>query len=237
VSYGGGADGNAGYGGYNGPSTGGVSDAPGATWSPTPGSYNPTMPGQKFEPPQQFQPQQPPWASPQPPVGGSIGTGPGALTGAAATGIGAGLTPFNPQYLDQLTKSITAQQTRNLNENVLPGIAQGGQAAGQYGGGSRAELAKGVAMRGLGEGIANTVAPLYQQGYEASLGRNLQAGQLGMQGLLGLGGLDINRMNAETNAASAMANAAGAPQYSNPWLTGIGTAASLYPILQGLWGK
>ena len=196
-------------------SPGGNMYMPGATqpWATTPGAGTPTAP-----------------------TGQSIGTGPGALSNAAAQGIGAGLTPFNPQYLDQLTRSLTSMQTRNLNENVLPGISQAGQQAGQYGGGSRAELAKGVAMRGMGEGIANTVAPLYQQGYEQALNRNMGAGGQAMSGLLGLGGLDIGRMNAETQAASAMANAAGAPQYTNPYLSGLGGFLSMMQMFQN-WGN
>ena len=159
------------------------------------------------------------------------------LTNSAMQGIGAATQPFNSQYYDQVGQSLYNKANRNLFENVIPQIQQSGQAAGQYGGGSRNQIAQGIAMRGMNEGVFNAMAPLYAQGYESNLNRNLQGGQTALQGLLGLGNLDIQRMNAETNAASAMANAAGAPQYSNPYASGLGAMMSLLPFLSGTWGK
>jgi hypothetical protein len=160
------------------------------------------------------------------------------LTNTAMTGLGMGVQPFNSQWYDQLSQSLWNQGNRNLTENVLPQINTGAQLAGQYGG-SRQGQAQGLAMDRMNQSVFNALAPAYAQGYENSQNRGVQSGQAAMQGLLGLGGLDINRMNAQTNAAAVAAQAAGAPVYTSPWGAALGGGLGLAQIgnLLGWWGN
>jgi len=162
------------------------------------------------------------------------------LTDAVKQGFGMGLAPFNPSWYDQLGKSLYNQANQNLQENILPGIDQAGMQAGQYGGGSRADLAKGVAIRGMNQNVMNAMAPQYATGYENWLNRGVQTGGLAMNGLLGLGSNDVARYDAQTKAASAAAQANGTPFYTSPWGAAIGGAggiAELINILGKNWGN
>lgn len=81
-------------------------------------------------------------------------------------------TQGNP-YLDQMAANITRQYTQNLNENILPGVRYGAQAAGGFGG-SRQGIAEGKAIEGSNEGLASALANLYGQSYESQQNRDLQ---------------------------------------------------------------
>lgn len=72
----------------------------------------------------------------------------------------------NP-YLDQQASAITGQLTRNLQENVLPGIGQSATAAGQYGG-SRQGIAEGLAMSRMNQDLAPALSQLYGNAYESA---------------------------------------------------------------------
>jgi hypothetical protein len=168
-----------------------------------------------------------PWTNPL------MGNAP--LTSAVQQGFGIGLQPFNPQWYDQLSKNLFQQGSQNLTENVLPALNSNAIMAGGYGG-DRANLAQGVATDRMNQSVFNAVAPLYASGYENTLNRNLQTGQNAMQGLLGLGSLDIGSYNAQTNAATAASGAAGNPIYTNPFAAGLGGALGMYQLWKLLGG-
>lgn len=78
-------------------------------------------------------------------------------------------TPDNP-YLDQQANAITASLTRNMNENVMPGIRSNAIAGGQYGG-SRQGIAEGLATSRLNQDLAPALTNLYGGAYENAQGR------------------------------------------------------------------
>ena len=72
--------------------------------------------------------------------------------------------PDNP-YLNQQASAITNQLTRNLNEQVMPGIRSEALASGQYGG-SRQGIAEGLAASRLNQDLAPALTNLYGGAYE-----------------------------------------------------------------------
>lgn len=72
--------------------------------------------------------------------------------------------PNNP-YLDQQAAAITGQLTRNMQENVMPGIRSEALASGQYGG-SRQGIAEGLAASRLNQDLAPALTSLYGGAYE-----------------------------------------------------------------------
>ena len=77
--------------------------------------------------------------------------------------------PNNP-YLDQQAGAITNMLTRNVNENVMPGIRSSAIAGGQYGG-SRQGIAEGLATSRLNQDLAPALTNLYGGAYENAQGR------------------------------------------------------------------
>lgn len=75
----------------------------------------------------------------------------------------------NP-YLQQQANAITGQLTRNLNENVMPGIRSEALASGQYGG-SRQGLAEGLAASRLNQDLAPALTGLFGGAYENAQNR------------------------------------------------------------------
>lgn len=71
----------------------------------------------------------------------------------------------NP-YIASQAKALQDSANQNLQQNVLPGIGQGAQAAGMYGS-SRQGTAEGQAMANSQTGIAAAQANLYGQSYQA----------------------------------------------------------------------
>ena len=66
----------------------------------------------------------------------------------------------NNQYLDAQAQNIQTRLNRNLQENIMPGIGQGAEAAGQYGG-SRQGIAQGKAIADTQDNYAGQMANLY----------------------------------------------------------------------------
>lgn len=97
--------------------------------------------------------------------------------------------PDNP-YLDQQARAITANMTRNMQENVMPGIRSEALAAGQYGG-SRQGIAEGLAASRLNQDLAPALTSLYGGAYE-----NAQQRMFGTAGALN----DQAFQNAQANA-------------------------------------
>ena len=77
--------------------------------------------------------------------------------------------PDNP-YLDQQANSITDQITRNMMENIMPGIRSDAIVSGQYGG-SRQGLAESKAISNLNRDIAPALTNLYGGAYENAQNR------------------------------------------------------------------
>lgn len=107
----------------------------------------------------------------------------------------------NP-YLDQMAQGIMQQQTRNLNEQILPGVRSQAIAAGGFGD-ARHGVAEGLAMGRTNDAIAREMANLYGTDYQKSMDRNAQLYQSEMQNQLGYAGLDTQRYGIDTGAATA----------------------------------
>lgn len=90
----------------------------------------------------------------------------GALDPTSALGKLLSGNVTNP-YLDRQAGAIANQLTRNLNENVLPGVRSNALAAGQYGS-SRQGIAEGLAMSRMNQDMASSLANLYGGAYENS---------------------------------------------------------------------
>lgn len=72
--------------------------------------------------------------------------------------------PDNP-YLQQQANAITGQMTRNLQENVMPGIRSDSVLSGQYGG-SRQGIAEGLAASRMNQDLAPALTNLFGGAYE-----------------------------------------------------------------------
>lgn len=123
----------------------------------------------------------------------------------------------NP-WLQQQGQALQAMSNQNLQQNVLPGIGQGAQAAGMYGS-SRQGVAEGQAMGNAQNGLNAALANMYSQAYGQDQNYNLGMGNLALNnkqannsydlGLrnsdLGFGQLDanINQQNFNNNLAGA----------------------------------
>lgn len=93
--------------------------------------------------------------------------------------------PQNNPYFQQAVQSAIRPVTENFQEQVMPGIRQGAQAAGQQGS-SRQGIAEGIAARGYMNTVGDISANMGNQAYAQGLQAVQASGQLG-QGLAGLG--------------------------------------------------
>lgn len=103
----------------------------------------------------------------------------------------------NPAFQAALSSAIRPV-TQNFQEQVMPAIQQGAQAAGQMGG-SRQGIAEGIAARGYQDTVGDISANMGNQAYAQGLQALQSAGQLGagmtaQQGglLSGMAGLGSN---------------------------------------------
>lgn len=108
-------------------------------------------------------PNAPPGVAPAGPA--NLGFGGGAPAGPAAP---------NP-YLQQQGQAIIGDVTRNLQNNILPGINSGAQLAGGFGG-SRQGIAQGLAIQGATRDTSNALAGLYGNAYESDANRTNSMG-------------------------------------------------------------
>ena len=93
--------------------------------------------------------------------------------------LGMGSAPSNP-YLGAQAGAIANTATRNLQNNVLPGIDSGAMAAGGYGG-SRQGIAQANAIGQTNQDITNSTANLYGNAYAQDQSYNLGMGSLANQ--------------------------------------------------------
>lgn len=124
-----------------------------------------------------------------PSFGGGVGSSqpaPGALSTAGASTAGQ-----NP-YLQQMGNQMVGQMTDNFARRVMPSIASGAMAAGNFGG-SRQGVVEANAMNDLNGQIGGALTNLYGNGFNTALNYDL-----GLRGNdLGFAGLDaqINQNN------------------------------------------
>ena len=127
---------------------------------------------------------------------------------------GAPQTGRNP-YLQQVGQAMQAQSNQNLQQNVLPGIGQGAQAAGMYGS-SRQGTAEGIAMGNAQTGLNSALANMYSQGYGQD-----QSYDLGLRNNnLGYANLDANNQQFGANFGLQSQN------YQNQWANNSLNAAN-----------
>lgn len=119
--------------------------------------------------------------------------------------------PDNP-YLDQQAAAITGQLTRNLNENVMPGLRSEALASGQYGG-SRQGIAEGLAASRLNQDLAPALTNLYGTAFENAQQRKFgtasQLNDQAFQNAVGNANRQFagNQFNASNNLANQQFNA------------------------------
>lgn len=106
----------------------------------------------------------------------------------------------NP-YLDQMAAGIVQQTTRNLNEQIMPGLRSQAIAAGGFGD-ARHGVAEGLAIGRTNDALANSLANLYGTDYQKAMDRNAQIYQAEMQNQLGYAGLDTQRYGIDQNNAT-----------------------------------
>jgi hypothetical protein len=111
----------------------------------------------------------------------------------------------NP-YLDQMAAGITQQATRNLNEQVLPGVRSQAVASGGFGG-SRQGIAEGLAMGRTSDAITNSLSNLYGTDYNNQMNRNMQKYGIDQQTGLGYGQLDATNRGIDNQYALGLQNA------------------------------
>jgi hypothetical protein len=147
-----------------------------------------------------------------------------------------GLGGSNPYVMNQ-AKALQAASNQNLQQNILPGIGQGAQAAGMYGS-SRQGIAQGQAIgnaqTGLDSATANLYANAYGQDQNATLQREGMANQMSVANMnnatqnksldnqfnLGMGQLDSNNAQFGANFGLQSQN------YQNQWANNNVNAAN-----------
>lgn len=106
----------------------------------------------------------------------------------------------NP-YLDQMAAGIVQQTTRNLNEQIMPGLRSQAIAAGGFGD-ARHGVAEGLAIGRTNDALSNSLANLYGTDYQKAMDRNAQLYQAEMQNRLGYAGIDAQRFGVDQNNAT-----------------------------------
>ncbi len=87
------------------------------------------------------------------------------------------LNVANNPYLRSATDAMTGQMTRNLNENILPGVRSGAiQSGGMYSGGAtKAGQAEAGAIGKTNQALSDTIADQYFRTYQQNQGQMGQA--------------------------------------------------------------
>ena len=155
----------------------------------------------------------------------------------------------NTSALDPVVNTAMRRLGENFNEQVMPGIGQGAEMAGQYGG-TRQGIAQGLAAKGLGYSMGDTAANMYNNAYNMAQS-NMYGTANNMAGL-GLSNANQNaardiatqKFNANlglNNNQQAMANSAQNMQNlglgANLVNAGIGGQQNLYSNQQQLLGQ
>jgi hypothetical protein len=164
--------------------------------------------------------------------------------------LGMGGAPSNP-YLGAQAGAIANTATRNLQNNILPGIDSGAMAAGGYGG-SRQGIAQANAIGQTNQDISNATANLYGNAYGQDLQYNLGLGSLAnnaqatqnnfytqQRGLdqsgLQLGANLTNSANAGYVGQGSALQGLGTTEQQAPWQS-LQNAGNVYSQFSGLGG-
>lgn len=100
---------------------------------------------------------------------------------------GGALNPF----LDQIVQGATRGMMRGFQDEILPGISTAQQGAGQFGGGSGGDVARGIAASRLNQDIGDITSRIYGQAFDRGADErmnamNLISGAAGQNAALGL---------------------------------------------------
>jgi len=110
---------------------------------------------------------------------GTVGNLAGAAAGAQQKLLDPSfmLDPANNPYLQRASNAVTEQVTKNLNENILPGVRSSGiQAGGMYSGGNSASgIAEGKAIGDTNKNLSAALADMMYKAYQGGLGGMQQA--------------------------------------------------------------
>lgn len=154
--------------------------------------------------------------------------------------LGFGQSPSNP-YLASQAGAIANTATRNLQNNILPGIQSGAVAAGGYGG-SRQGIAEGNAIGQTNQDITNATSNLYGNAYAQDQNYNLglgtlynQSRNLDQQGAQ-IGANLTNSANTGYVAQGAGVTGVGNTQQQAPW-TVTNNAGNAFSQFAGLGGS
>lgn len=139
--------------------------------------------------------------APAPASGGGATFGGGTTTGTTGNNSyggsmssgGASTAGQNP-YLQQMGNVMVGQMTDNFARRVMPSIASGAMAAGNFGG-SRQGVVEANAINDLNQQIGGALTNLYGQGYNTTMQHDLGQQNLG----LGYANLDRNINNDNLN--------------------------------------
>lgn len=110
----------------------------------------------------------------------------------------------NP-YLDQMAAGIMQQQTRNLNEQIMPGIRQNAIAAGGFGD-ARHGVADGLAIGRTNDAISRELTNLYGNDYQQTQNRNAQMYGMDQSYNLGLGNLGLQQQKMNNDYSLGLGN-------------------------------
>lgn len=122
--------------------------------------------------------------------------------GGGGGGGGQGLPQYQPNpYLDKMAAGITQQTTRNLNEQIMPGIRSQAIAAGGFGD-ARHGVAEGLAIGRTNDALTNSLANLYGTDYNNERNRQMQLQIANQQNQLGYAGLNTQRYGIDQNNAT-----------------------------------
>lgn len=110
----------------------------------------------------------------------------------------------NP-WLQQQGQALQAMSNQNLQQNVLPGIGQGAQAAGMYGS-SRQGVAEGQAMGNAQNGLNAALANMYSQAYGQDQNYNLGMGNLALNNKQANNSYDLGLRNSDLGFGQLDAN-------------------------------
>ena len=151
--------------------------------------------------------------APTPQAGGALYAANPYLQQAGDTSVSNVSTYMNP-YQTNVMDALAQQGTRNLTENLLPGVSDSFIKAGQFGSRNMGEFGS-RALRDTQESILRQQAPLMQQGYaqamQASAGD--KARQAGLAGTVG--GISTSDLGRQFSALQSMGDMAIADQNAN----------------------
>lgn len=165
-------------------------------------------------------------------AGGQAAAGTGGQINAMNQLAAAGDPSTNP-YFQQALQSAIRPVTEQYQEQVIPGIRQGAQDAGQMGG-SRQGVAEGIAARGYQNTVGDISANMGNAAYAQGLNALQASGQLGQgltnQGLSALGSagsLGANQAALAGNLYQGINN--NALSLYGSGMAGLGAASQLVP--------